>query len=90
MTKTQKITKTTLLRQLLEQDGGATLAEICTATGWQAHSARAALTGLRKGGTTVVRVASADGQPTRWRSTTAAPTTGAPKGEAEPLAMVKA
>lgn len=65
MTKTQKITKTSLLRQLLEQQGGATLAEICTTTGWQAHSARATLTGLRKDGATVDRVAGADGQPTR-------------------------
>ena len=90
MTKTQKITKTMLLRQLLEQDGGATLAEICTATGWQAHSARAALTGLRKGGATVDRVPSPDGQPTRWRIGPFAPTTDALNGKAEPLAPVKA
>lgn len=90
MTKTQKITKTMLLRQLLEQDGGATLAGICAATGWQAHSARAALTGLRKGGTTVERVASADGQPTRWRIAMSVPSADVANGEVEPIALVKA
>lgn len=89
MIQTQKITKTMLLRQLLEKDGGATLAAICAATGWQAHSARAALTGLPKGGTTVERVASPDGQPTRWRIGPLAPITDAANGEAELLALVK-
>ena len=35
---------------LLERDHGATLAELIAATGWLAHSTRAALTGLRKRG----------------------------------------
>lgn len=35
---------------LLERKQGATLAELTNATGWQPHSARAALTGLRKQG----------------------------------------
>lgn len=35
---------------LLERSQGAALGEIVAATGWQAHSARAALTGLRKKG----------------------------------------
>ncbi len=87
MTETQKTTKATLLRRLLERDGGATLAEICAATGWQAHSARAALTGLRKGGTTVERV---DGQPTRWRTAMSIPTADTPNGEADPLGQVNA
>lgn len=90
MTKTQKITKTTLLRQLLEQGGGATLDEICAATGWQAHSARAALTGLRKGGATVERVASADGQPTRWWIAMSVPIDDVAEGEVVSLAPVKA
>lgn len=34
---------------------GATLAELQKATGWQQHSIRAALTGLRKKGLTIVR-----------------------------------
>jgi hypothetical protein len=35
---------------LLERDGGATLEELVAATGWLAHTTRAALTGLRKRG----------------------------------------
>lgn len=34
--------------ELLRRSGGATLGEITEATGWQPHSARAVLTGLRK------------------------------------------
>ncbi len=35
---------------LLSRDDGATLAELVAATGWQPHTTRAALTGLRKKG----------------------------------------
>jgi len=35
---------------LLERDHGATITELITATGWLAHTTRAALTGLRKRG----------------------------------------
>jgi Protein of unknown function (DUF3489) len=35
---------------LLERDHGATIAELTAATGWLAHTTRAALTGLRKRG----------------------------------------
>lgn len=35
---------------LLRRGDGATLEELNTATGWQPHSTRAALTGLRKKG----------------------------------------
>jgi hypothetical protein len=35
---------------LLECPEGATIAELTAATGWQAHTVRAALTGLRKKG----------------------------------------
>lgn len=36
--------------ELLRRKEGATLAEMTGATGWQPHSARAVLTGLRKKG----------------------------------------
>ena len=42
--------KTTAVIALLERDKGATLAELVAATGWLAHTTRAALTGLRKKG----------------------------------------
>ena len=38
---------------LLGRETGTTIAEIVEATGWQAHSARAMLTGLRKQGRTI-------------------------------------
>ncbi|KUO54641.1 MAG: hypothetical protein APF78_05615 [Sphingomonadales bacterium BRH_c3] len=40
---------------LLGQEQGATLAEITELTGWLPHTARAALTGLRKKGHTITK-----------------------------------
>lgn len=40
---------------LLEREQGATLAEMVEATGWQPHTTRAALTGLRKKGHAIER-----------------------------------
>ncbi len=40
---------------LLERKGGATLDEMVAATGWQPHTTRAALTGLRKKGHTITK-----------------------------------
>jgi hypothetical protein len=47
------VTKISAVTGMLKQSGGATLDEIVKATGWQPHSARAALTGLRKKGHTI-------------------------------------
>ena len=41
--------------KLLKRPRGATIAELCTATGWQPHSVRALLSGLRKKGVSLVR-----------------------------------
>lgn len=41
---------------LLQREQGATLAEMIEATGWQPHTTRAALTGLRKKGHAIERV----------------------------------
>ena len=41
--------------QLLSQESGAPLSAIIEATGWMPHTARAALTGLRKKGYEVTR-----------------------------------
>jgi hypothetical protein len=43
-------TKQALIIAMLQREEGATLADLMTATGWLAHSTRAALTGLRKRG----------------------------------------
>lgn len=40
---------------LLQQDDGSTIADLQAATGWQPHSVRAALTGLRKKGHEIAR-----------------------------------
>lgn len=46
-------TKGTLVRRLLSRKNGADLAALQDATGWQPHSVRAALSGLRKAGYTI-------------------------------------
>jgi hypothetical protein len=42
--------KISKVQAMLQRPAGATLDAICKTTGWQAHSARAALSGLRKAG----------------------------------------
>jgi hypothetical protein len=42
--------KSSLVLQMLQQPEGVTIAQIVTATGWLAHTTRAALTGLKKKG----------------------------------------
>lgn len=49
-------TKSSLLLELLGRDEGATLEQLVAATGWQPHTTRAALTGLRKKGHAITRV----------------------------------
>ena len=41
-------TKAAMVTKILSREKGATLLEISKATGWQLHSCRAFLTGLRK------------------------------------------
>jgi hypothetical protein len=43
--------KTDRVPAMLARPQGATLEAICEATGWQPHSARAVLSGMRKSGT---------------------------------------
>ena len=45
-----RTTKTATIIALLQRNDGATLAEMMEATGWQPHSTRAVLTGLKKKG----------------------------------------
>ena len=47
------VTKIELVAKLIGRKSGATVEQIQSATGWQAHSIRAAISGLRKRGTTV-------------------------------------
>ena len=48
-------TKAALLRTSLAKPGGVSLSEMMRLTGWQAHTLRAALTGLRKTGVILSR-----------------------------------
>ena len=50
-----RTTKTSELLHLLQRAEGATLSELIAATGWLPHTARAALTGLRKKGHVIDR-----------------------------------
>jgi DNA-binding transcriptional regulator PaaX len=43
------------MREMLEGEGGASLDDLCKATGWQPHTVRAALSGMRKAGHVIDR-----------------------------------
>ena len=51
----ERQTKASMVEALLARKEGATLNAMCKATGWQAHTCRAFLTGLRKKGMEIVR-----------------------------------
>jgi hypothetical protein len=53
--KPPRQTKAALLRARLSAPGGVSLAALIEATGWQAHTLRAALSGLRKDGLSLTR-----------------------------------
>lgn len=55
-------TKASAVAALLTRDGGASLEVLCEATGWQPHTCRAFLTGLRKKGREVIRASDKDGK----------------------------
>ena len=54
--------KIDLVLDLLGREEGASADELCARTGWQAHTMRAALTGLRKRGQTIELSTFADGR----------------------------
>jgi DNA-binding MarR family transcriptional regulator len=53
--KAPRKTKQSLLLDLISREGGASLQELASATGWLPHTTRAAITGLRKRGHDVKR-----------------------------------
>jgi predicted ArsR family transcriptional regulator len=70
MTKQTKAkTKKAQLIQLLSRKAGADLATISEKLGWQRHSTRAALTGLRKAGFEISAEKPAEGKPLSYRIT---------------------
>jgi transcription initiation factor IIE alpha subunit len=56
--------KAATLLEMLQRQDGATLEEMTTRTGWQSHSVRAAMTGLRKKGHVIEKRAA--GNTTAW------------------------
>ena len=50
-----KSTKTSTIIRLLRRPKGASIVQLQRETGWQPHSVRAALTGIRKQGIAVTR-----------------------------------
>ena len=60
-----RTTKASIVKALLCGEGGAALNHLCSATGWQPHTCRAFLTGLRKKGHSVSKTKGDDGV-TRW------------------------
>ena len=63
-TAVPRVTKTTMLLTLLQTGTGASLEDMTDATGWQPHTVRAAITGLRKKGHIVER--HVEGNTTIW------------------------
>lgn len=57
----KRVTKADEIVDLLSQSGGATMPDIVRATRWQAHSVRAAISGLRKRGLAVIRTVTEEG-----------------------------
>ena len=62
-------TKKAQLIQMLTRKAGADVATISDKLGWQSHTTRAALTGLRKAGFEISAEKSGDGKPLSYRIT---------------------
>ena len=65
-----RVTKAAKLLSLLRTGTGASLEEMVEATGWQSHTVRAAMTGLRKKGHTIEK--HIEGNTTIWSVKTSA------------------
>ncbi|MCJ2131434.1 DUF3489 domain-containing protein [Methylobacterium sp. E-045] len=61
-TKPRSGTKQALIITMLQRDEGARVGDLMAATGWLAHSTRAALTGLRKRGMILTKGCDAEGR----------------------------
>jgi len=68
--QTPRVTKAAKLLTLLQTGTGASLEEMAEATGWQSHTVRAAMTGLRKKGHIIEK--HIEGNTTIWSVKTAA------------------
>ena len=66
-----KVTKKARLIDLLSKARGADVASLSKKLGWQTHSTRAALSGLRKSGYEIELTKSGNGKPSRYHITSA-------------------
>ena len=73
-------TKKQELIQLLNRKSGVDVATISDKLGWQTHTTRAALTGLRKAGYAVVSDKPGEGKATRYRISATPAQTGETAG----------
>ena len=81
--------KRDLLAGMLDRDGGATIPELMSATGWLPHTTRSALSRIRSGGQTLVKIARADGA-TAYTVKLEQPAPEAQSGQPEPDALTSA
>ncbi len=79
-TPPKHVTKKDQLIKLLRSRTGAEITMISERFGWQSHSTRAALSGLRKAGYTLTSEKAAKGKPARYKIT-AVPSEAAPVSE---------
>ena len=79
-----RVTKKQQLIRLLGKKAGADIATLSAKFGWQRHTTRAALSGLRKAGFELTKIETSGGQPTRYRIVAAPPepTAARPKEKA--------
>ncbi len=68
-TPAKRVTKRNQLIEMLSADSGTDVATISKKLGWQAHTTRAALTGLRKAGYGIAANKPDGGKPSRYRIT---------------------
>jgi predicted transcriptional regulator len=66
-TTQKRITKKARLIKLLSAKAGSDIQSLSDKLGWQQHTTRAALSGLRKAGYEVTRATSANGGPVKYR-----------------------
>lgn len=68
-----RVTKKQELIRLLRRKAGADIGSLSDTFGWQNHTTRAALSGLRKAGYEIVRIDGTNGKPARYRIEAAPP-----------------
>jgi len=79
-TPPNRVTKKDQLIKFLSGRSGAKITVISERFGWQSHTTRAALSGLRKAGYTLTSEKAAKGKPARYKIT-AVPSEAAPVSE---------